>query len=64
MFWLFSAALILSACLGAQAPTAATNAGCIEFARINFDRLNDTLPTIEEIRTYDDQRDKLCGAGH
>lgn len=53
---------ILAAC-ATPAPTVATSSGCIDFARLTYDRLNDTLPTIAQVKTYDDQRDKLCGAG-
>lgn len=45
------------------APLPAPDTGCIEFPRLTFDRLNDTLPTIAGIKAYDARRDAVCGAG-
>lgn len=59
--------LILQAC-ALQTPIPVTEAArvdlaCSEFQRMTFDRINDTLPTIAQIKAYDAGRDKLCGAG-
>lgn len=58
---------MLQACATPQAcalptPTVATDA-CVAFKRLTFDRLNDTLPTIAGIKSYDDARDAVCGVG-
>lgn len=60
--------LLLTACATPQPfappiPTAETNTACIAFSRMTFDRLNDTLPTIAQIKAYDAARDSLCGNG-
>jgi hypothetical protein len=36
---------------------------CKVFARISFDRLSDTVVTIEQVKAYDAARDSLCGVG-
>ena len=58
---------ILTAC-AAQTLIAGTspkvNAGCLEFPRMTYDRLNDTLPTIAQIKAYDAARDAICGKGN
>lgn len=43
-------------------PTPVTSA-CTAFPRISFDRLNDTEPTIKQVKAYDAGRDALCGKG-
>lgn len=49
------------------APSAVTaagdNVGCVEFTRGTFDRLNDTLPTIAWVKSYNAGRDATCGVG-
>lgn len=49
------------------APSAVTaagaNVGCVEFTRGTFDRLNDTLPTIAWVKSYNAGRDAICGQG-
>lgn len=57
--------LTLAAC-ASQTPTPVTSpavAACAAFSRITFDRLNDTAPTITQIKAYDAARDALCGVG-
>lgn len=49
--------------LGCQTQTAVTDAACVEFPRMTFDRLNDTVPTIDQVKSYDARRDALCGVG-
>lgn len=44
-------------------PTPATNIGCLEFNRLTFSRLHDTLETIAGIKAYNAARDKVCGVG-
>jgi hypothetical protein len=66
--------LLLSATLAACAhptPTAAIDqaaanpppaAVCAVFKTISFDRLNDTLPTIQQVKASNARRAALCGA--
>lgn len=55
------AAISLSACQ--SAPTIMTDAGCVTFPRLTFDRLKDTAETIEQVKAYDARRDAICGKG-
>jgi hypothetical protein len=62
-----SLSLTLQAC-ATPTPIPVTSAppvdlACSEFPRLSFDRLNDTLQTIAQIKAYDAGRDKLCGVG-
>lgn len=47
----------------AVATVVSTDTGCTAFARMTFDRLADTAPTIQQIKAYDAARDKVCGVG-
>ena len=59
-------ALTLPAC-APQIQTRATDVApavggaCLAFGVMNYDRLNDTLPTIEEIKSHNAAYRKLCG---
>ena len=59
---LLSVLLSLTAACAHLTPTAATSA-CTAFPRITFDRLNDTLETIRQVKSYDAGRDAICGKG-
>ena len=39
----------------------AVGGACLAFGVMNYDRLNDTLPTIEEIKSHNAAYRKLCG---
>lgn len=59
-------ALTLPAC-ATLPPTRATDVApavggaCLAFGVMNYDRLNDTLPTIAEIKSHNAAYRKLCG---
>jgi hypothetical protein len=64
LLWLTVPALLILQACASQAPIPATSdAGCIEFPRLTFDRLADTLPTIAQIKAYNARRDAVCGPG-
>lgn len=63
LLWLSVLLLPILADCASQAPIPATDAGCIEFPRLSFDRLADTLPTIAAVKAYDARRDAVCGPG-
>lgn len=54
--------VILPACAH-QNPTPVTDGACVVFPRLTFDRLEDTLDTIVQVKAYDARRDAVCGAG-
>jgi len=56
------ALLSLTASCEHLTPTPVTSA-CTAFPRISFDRLNDTLDTIRQVKAYDAGRDAICGKG-
>jgi len=56
------ALLSLTACSGIRTQTPVTSA-CTAFPRISFDRLNDTLDTIRQVKAYDAARNAVCGVG-
>lgn len=73
-----AALLMLSACATRPAPAtpiqtvvtsqappvapAPVNTACTAFGLISFDRLNDTIPTINQVKAYNAAWTALCGA--
>lgn len=55
-------ASLLTACASPR-PTVVTDAGCVVFPRLTFDRLKDTDATIAQVKAYDARRDAVCGTG-
>lgn len=59
---LLLSASLLTSCAN-RPPTVVTDAGCVTFKRLTFDRLKDTDQTIEQVKAYDARRDAICGEG-